>query len=270
MIMTFSGEIRSYCLAGREIIINQSIPLLQPFLIAKQSSESAPEAPQYLRTNLPEEKQQTSGWICNEIRDVSTWQVDDGFVVGIENVGLYWLSNNGSHVYVLEDGFVEGGLQNLDAILGPPVILALAIQKTWCLHASAVEHKGHTIVFLGESGSGKSTLAYFLSQSNGIRLVADDILPVSFENGKLMAFPDFPQQKLALESQPIKNLPESSPISAVFILEQALAIQCLPLPVADSVKAVIQNTVASRLLTHKLLGQHLNFCTDLVKKCKSS
>src|SRR5262249_2222254 len=45
------------------------------------------------------------------------------------------------------------------------------------LHASAIEHDGHCVAFLGDSGAGKSTLASMLGR-RGYRIICDDVLVV--------------------------------------------------------------------------------------------
>ncbi|MEO0362515.1 MAG: serine kinase [Pseudomonadota bacterium] len=54
------------------------------------------------------------------------------------------------------------------------------------LHASAVEAAGRALLILGPSGAGKSALAIELI-ALGARLVADDLVALSAEGGRLIA-----------------------------------------------------------------------------------
>jgi hypothetical protein len=65
------------------------------------------------------------------------------------------------------------------------------------LHASAVEIDGEAVAFVGDQGRGKSTLAAHCLDHAPARLVADDILVVSFdETGRPWAQPGMPSVKL--------------------------------------------------------------------------
>jgi hypothetical protein len=81
------------------------------------------------------------------------------------------------------------------ALLGPVLAALLQQRGDLVLHASAVEVDGAAAGFLGGRGAGKSTMAAALL-SRGYRLVADDILAVSLQNGLPRARPGFPQLKL--------------------------------------------------------------------------
>ena len=73
-------------------------------------------------------------------------------------------------------------------------------------HASAVEHQGGAVAFIGDSGAGKSTLAFNLGPS--CALVTDDVLAVDAEGPVVQAHPGFASLKLRpgaahlLRSQP--------------------------------------------------------------------
>jgi hypothetical protein len=63
------------------------------------------------------------------------------------------------------------------------------------LHASAVEVRGHAVVFVGSSGFGKSSLAASLHVC-GHKVVADDVVPVDLTSQVPLAIPGFPQLKV--------------------------------------------------------------------------
>jgi hypothetical protein len=65
------------------------------------------------------------------------------------------------------------------------------------LHASAVEIGGEALAFIGVQGQGKSTIAAHCLAQRPARLVADDILVVSFDAmGRPWAQPGMPSVKL--------------------------------------------------------------------------
>lgn len=63
---------------------------------------------------------------------------------------------------------------------------ALTLRGEEPLHATALERDGRAFALLGPSGAGKSTLAAFLV-SRGARLVTDDMLRLTFSNGRAVA-----------------------------------------------------------------------------------
>jgi len=70
--------------------------------------------------------------------------------------------------------------KDIEIVLSGPAWAALCHQRGMLpLHASAIVTKGGIAAFAGHSGAGKSTTAALLN-SLGYELVADDILPVSF------------------------------------------------------------------------------------------
>jgi hypothetical protein len=68
------------------------------------------------------------------------------------------------------------------------------------LHGSAIGWNGEAVVFLGRSGVGKSTLAAAFRR-RGYPILTDDLCIVRPDaNGRMCAFPGFPQAKLWLDS----------------------------------------------------------------------
>lgn len=63
---------------------------------------------------------------------------------------------------------------------------ALTLRGEEPLHATVLEREGRAFALLGPSGAGKSTLAAFLV-ARGARLVTDDMLRLTFANGRAMA-----------------------------------------------------------------------------------
>ncbi len=148
-----------------------------------------------------------------------------------------------------------------EIILGPALVLALALNKKWSLHASAAIYNERKIAFLGESGQGKSTLAAWLGQ-HGWQHLADDILPVRASENGIDALPHFPQLKLPADAQPGLNFPESLPLDALCLLQKADAAAAPDLrllPPKEAVRIILSHTAGTRLFTPELLAQHLHF-----------
>lgn len=158
-----------------------------------------------------------------------------------------------------------------ELLLGPGLVLALALQGTWCLHASAAVRGGAVVAFLGESGAGKSTLAAHLGGclQEGWHLVADDILPVTEGEDGAWAWPRFPQRKLPPEAQPGPALPERLPLALVCDLLPA-APEAAPaaewLPEAAAATALLRQTAGARLFDAELLEAHLAFAAALAAR----
>ena len=91
-----------------------------------------------------------------------------------------------------------------------PVYLMLK-EKSFFLHASAIESENGALVFVAPSSGGKSSLVNaFVRQ--GSRLVADDKLRIRYSRNRYFAFPSHPYRRPVRENE---NLGEYSPLHAV-------------------------------------------------------
>src|SRR5690606_21772546 len=133
-----------------------------------------------------------------------------GFWLEVQGIGCFAVDAAGQAVTCT----VRAEGAPLDAVIqaatGAPLMLALALRGTWSLHASAALIHGKLAAFAADSGTGKSTLARTLDEM-GARRAADDILPVTLDEGQGHAWPHFPQLKLPLDRQPGLGLPERLP-----------------------------------------------------------
>lgn len=82
----------------------------------------------------------------------------------------------------------------------------VAFQKgQTAVHCSALSDENGVIMISGESGAGKSTLcAHFLER--GFDFMADDIAVTEIKDGKAIAYPTFPYQKLCRNVVDAKGL----------------------------------------------------------------
>jgi hypothetical protein len=162
------------------------------------------------------------------------------------------------------------------------------------LHASAIVTKGGIAAFAGNSGTGKSTTAASLN-SLGYELLADDILPVSFNQNSIPgAWPYLRRMKLfrdpliqlgfrptemvseTLDKKRYFVFPRSTgddkwrKLERIYVLENevtgshALIEQITG---ADAVRALVDQTYhLDFVVGTRRFGEHLAFCSRLASK----
>jgi hypothetical protein len=162
------------------------------------------------------------------------------------------------------------------------------------LHASAIITKGGITAFAGRSGAGKSTTAALMS-SLGYELVADDILPISFNREAAPgAWPYL--RRLKLQGGPIvqlaltpselvsekldnekyfvcpKNVADDrwNRLDRIYLLENDSADSRAPIDQitgAEAVRALVDHTYyLDFVLDSGLFRDHLALCTQLASK----
>jgi hypothetical protein len=209
-------------------------------------------------------------WLGSAERLVTCWSGPAGYRLQVEAIGEFTVGPQGESVgwRRQENNHHQAFFETL---LGPPLILSLALRGTWCLHASAVARHGRAIAFMGDSGRGKSTLAAFLADEidGGWQRIADDILPITAGPAGVTASPHFPQLKLPLKARPSPDLPAQIPLAAIYLLERPspeddnqAAVRIEPLNRYRATLALIGHTVAARLFDKSLLACHTHFCAD--------
>ncbi|NEQ88783.1 MAG: hypothetical protein F6K26_55505, partial [Moorea sp. SIO2I5] len=173
------------------------------------------------------------------------------------------------------------------ALVGTVMAILLQQRGALILHASAVEMDGKAILFLGNSGEGKSTIAAAL-QAQGYAVVADDIAAVSWEEGKAMLAPGFPQIKVGREVAEVlgydweslwqlhprlekrslrlvRDFPQRSlPISRIYLLASGSQIKCEPMKTQAGLMALIQHSELMKLFSS---GEVMQFerCASLAQ-----
>lgn len=192
------------------------------------------------------------GWVAGHMRDVEVGYAPEGAWLKVGGVGDFQVTPQGIRCADEVRTDVER-----ETVLGPALVLALALRGTWCLHASAARFDGQVTAFVGESGQGKSTLAAYLADG-GWQLVADDILPVSRDQAGVQLWPRFPQLKL--EVQPGVALAESLPLDRVCVLERAEVPTLRRLSSGEALQAWLRHTAGTRLFEPSLLARHMAFC----------
>jgi hypothetical protein len=187
----------------------------------------------------------TSGWLL---------QADDLGTFGVEASGaaIGWLAPSPDGPPPLDE--------LITTLLGPPLMLALALRGKWCLHGSAVLDGEGAIALLGVSGAGKSTLAAYVDERAPGTRVADDVLALTLgATGGATAWPALPQLKLPGAAQWRGR--EALPLRAVCVLQpegpDLATVRAEPLAVRDAALAFVRHTVGARLFDATLAGAHM-------------
>jgi hypothetical protein len=100
----------------------------------------------------------------------------------------------GSHIWATgaKDSTVE---DTATYLLGPVLAFTLRLRGYSCLHASAVQIGGKSMLFVGPSGAGKSSLAAAFALG-GVPVVSDDVVTLQLDAGVVHAVPAFPRLRL--------------------------------------------------------------------------
>jgi hypothetical protein len=260
----------AYRIAGRDTVTDMSLAELAAFVRSTPGSvvRSVLPLPQ-VNGEAMHTVYDGPGWVGNAWRQVRGTAGAQGYGLEIDGIGTLHVSSDGktirpSHLAAL----CNQGLL-MEALLGPALILALALDSVFCLHASAAALDGQLVAFVGGSGSGKSTLARYLDtqRSAGWRRVADDILPLAVAAARPEALPHFPQLKMPPEHQPARGQPERIPLAGIVLLESpgadADGIRSELVGARQTALTLVRHTVASRLFDSPLLARHLAFCTSV-------
>ncbi len=218
------------------------------------------EAPAYSADSNSKLTCQVTGLVGGEMRRVELWSGAFGFLLKVAGGGDVCIHPDGGAITSV-DGSREVTSLDREILIGPALVLALALRGVWSLHASAAMFGDCLVVFLGESGQGKSTLASYLAGSAGgeWRWVADDILPVTARS-RVDAWPRFPQLKVSPDSQPGAFLPESIPVGRICLMKDAVEEQSPALdllPPGRAVQVLAGHTAGARLFDQHLLASHL-------------
>lgn len=254
-----------YCFSGQEITLSS---VLSNRDLYKVSSATISPAPVKI-SKTGKRISRSTGWVARENCSVEVWSAGAGLVLKVANFRDFFIAPDGKAIMPVE---VDSNLTELEqeVVLGPALVLALALGGKWCLHASAASFHNKGMVFLGESGYGKSTLAAYLDEAGqpSWKRIADDILPVSLSEGGLTGWTQFPQLKLPALMQPSLNLPETVLIDHVYLLDpgnSAATPTLKPLSRDETVRVILGNTAGSRMFTPELLTAHLAFCAQAAR-----
>lgn len=257
-------------LAGTALSIDTSLSEIRPFRIHPITAR--------IRSTAPVHPPPASPWLSRGFGNLGSWDIAfsaeydprSGYLVDLGYGLRLRVAVDGSELVVERPGDLpEDDPVVVRSVLGPGLLLALALRGSFALHAGAVARGGRAAVFLGDSGAGKSTLAAALDRrrAGGWRRLADDVLPVTrAADGGIDALPEFPQLKLGPEEQYVADpsSPERLPVAAFYLLETPAAdedaVTITTVSPRDAAVALLAHTVASRLFAPDLAARHFAFC----------
>ena len=210
-----NGELHTYRIC--ELTLTSDVCLAP--LAAFRDSEAGRTAPSDSVARLREPQRtifDDRGWVGGRLIRVTCHSGPSGYRVQVPSAGDFWVAAAGDRIEYVAEGAARDAELATHALLGPCLTLALALNGTFCLHASAVCIAGAAVAFVGESGAGKSTLASWLAERPNIHCVADDQLPIALTPPAATVKPYFPQWKRAQDQQ--WSGPERLPLAAVNLL----------------------------------------------------
>ncbi len=186
---------------------------------------------------------------------------DNNYALKLYKNSVGYLLEHQKQQYHISSEGIKGPLNDINTTLlfGPVMMLNLALNQVYCVHASAFTIKNHTFIVMATSGTGKSTIARFMDKKKQAQRIADDILPLTIIDNRLTVLPNFPQLKLTFDEQ--YNGPQISE-NIVFLFAQVNEVKTTITPVnhVTSMKKIISHTVASKLFDTDELNGHLQFC----------
>jgi predicted kinase len=244
-------------------VTDRPLPPLQPFSCTGSLFAGSRQPPAAIGPAIETVVYRGAGWIGGRMADVVCTRAGGIYVVRIEGLPPLRVDQHGCAVGA-EGAPAALTATLLEALLGPGLILALALHDTFALHAGAATCGGGVAVLLGASGAGKSTIACSLARTPGGAPLADDVLPVDIHEGRLSALPHYPQLKLPLAAQYRSSAPERVPVAAVYELcgvagtGPSASVEAVDR--RDAAVLLAAQTVAARLFDAALLTRHLAFC----------
>lgn len=206
-------------------------------------------------------------WLAADDREVACYCDDSGYVIEIADAANFQVNSSGSHIRQFDNqpgvdcGISDDQLEEL--LLGPPLMLALALNRRFALHASSVVMDNKAVLFVGDSGFGKSTMALWLDEAKNLTRMTDDISVISDTPAGHRLLSDFPQLKLG-ENQQHANA-EPKMISAVVALkrDRSKTPRLARLDPMESIAVLVNHSVATQLFDKPLASRHLKFMADL-------
>lgn len=299
--------------AGLRIESQISLPCLEPFRSEEQppsgdlknSRSGGDRDDRTSEASIEPYETTTTAWVGGRWREVVCRWSRTGAQLEGDGLPAVEISARGDRISVLSAARTEIGTESdpgakvlrEEILVGPALLLALALRGRFALHASALEVDRGVIALVGDSGAGKSTLARPLSGAGDFddpsrpeisaRRIADDILVVTRDRQDgLEAWPWYPQLKV---DQPIEGagpvIAERLPVIAIVVLAPVESRASNGVTVEDSslaaqgpaerfvresptraALALTRHTVASKIFDPVLLRRHLDFTTQVTAR----
>ena len=149
-----------YRIAGHELLSDVPLPLLAEYASGSVQPSLRDERVPSVESDAATVK--TTGWLAGMTRRVVSRSGQAAYGLEIADFARFVVAKSGGGIFCA--GAAAGVAPKVleEALLGPPLAFALALQGVWCLHASAALRQGREVLLLAASGRGKSTLAAFL------------------------------------------------------------------------------------------------------------
>lgn len=251
--LVFEDQVASLALFGQELASSQDRARMEePYLI---------EGDPHMLFHRGNAKRYYQGQAKFDSRDcdVTYWRRRGVSQIDIDGEPTCQVDFAKQRIHLLNDASFDNRV-NLEVVTGPALVMLLAEQDIYCLHAGAINTSAGNIAFIAESGSGKSTLSAHVDKS--WRQLSDDILPLQLNKPERIVelFTNFPQLKL--DGASVVE-PEILPQKLDFIIrinpEPSTDISLKDMSRADGLLQVIRHTVAGRLFGQTLMKRHAKF-----------
>ncbi len=269
-INTSTASAHHYLIAGQPVVVQHRVEALEAFLKGAASPQFAALLGNHREIKLLSATNSELRFhdltpMASRAHRLRYWRRGRRGQIDIDGAPACCIDFKDSHIHIVNGQDMNSQL-NLELVLGPALIVLLAYQKIYCLHAGVVQTPVGNIAFIAESGAGKSTLSQ--NQDDEWKQLSDDIAPVrDVKNAKLIELlPDFPQLKL------VNARAADAPKHAVS-LDHLIRIN--PEPVApssttesirirkmqpvESLLQVVRHTVSAKLFSSPIMHKHASF-----------
>lgn len=198
--------------------------------------------------------------------------------IGEQNYKLHVTSNNNNCYHITNDSnsflitktHINSINSNIDIhlLFGPVLILNLALNNTFCFHASAFILNNKVFILMADSGTGKSTIARYIDKYTKGKRIADDIVPMEMRNNRITVLPDFPQLKLTPEQQDQGKFIQKQ-VVLLFAKKGLNKTTTEAVRPFEALKKLIQHSVATKLFAPKELQNHLDYCYQISQNAQA-
>lgn len=145
------------------------------------------------------------------------------FLLQMPNIARYWV-RTGDEILVTPAPQAQEAEIRL-FLLGTVWAALLHQRGLLVLHASGIATPEGAVIFMGRSSAGKSSLAAAFYQ-RGYPVLGDDVIALNICNGRVLAFPGFPQLRLWPDMLSALEIATDSTLA----LRPKLAKRVLPVP----------------------------------------